>query len=269
MVGRDPGDLFPAWSPTPERRRSSRSQDFAAGDGARRRSRAASRRGPRHRRPGRPGPGGSPARPLRRHRRQRRASAHVQRRRRACPASVPRANALGLAYVPADRKREGLHLIHSIACNLMLPRFARARGAELRDGARGARRSPSGLANQLHHPAATSTRQVAGAVRRQPAEGRAGQVDAARSAGPPPQRSDPRRRRRDQARDLRAAPPLRGGGQGGRPARAPTRPSWSISAIASSSCARAGSSPCSSARRSSEEAIVAAAMGADTARAAA
>jgi ribose transport system ATP-binding protein len=39
--------------------------------------------------------------------------------------SVPRANALGLAYVPADRKREGLHLIHSIATNLMLPTLAR------------------------------------------------------------------------------------------------------------------------------------------------
>ena len=41
------------------------------------------------------------------------------------PGSGPRANALGLAYVPADRKREGLHLIHSIATNLMLPGFAR------------------------------------------------------------------------------------------------------------------------------------------------
>jgi ribose transport system ATP-binding protein len=41
------------------------------------------------------------------------------------PASVPSANLLGLAYVPADRKREGLHLIHSIATNLMLPALAR------------------------------------------------------------------------------------------------------------------------------------------------
>jgi ribose transport system ATP-binding protein len=41
------------------------------------------------------------------------------------PDSVPKANALGLAYVPADRKREGLHLIHPIATNLMLPAFAR------------------------------------------------------------------------------------------------------------------------------------------------
>lgn len=41
------------------------------------------------------------------------------------PSSVQKANSLGLAYVPADRKREGLHLIHSIATNLMLPALAR------------------------------------------------------------------------------------------------------------------------------------------------
>jgi ribose transport system ATP-binding protein len=46
--------------------------------------------------------------------------------RRQVPSSVRQANKLGLAYVPADRKREGLHLIHAIAWNLMLPSFARA-----------------------------------------------------------------------------------------------------------------------------------------------
>jgi ribose transport system ATP-binding protein len=51
----------------------------------------------------------------------------------ALPSSVPRANALGLAYVPADRKREGLHLIHSIAWNMMLPGFGRARSLSSRD----------------------------------------------------------------------------------------------------------------------------------------
>jgi ribose transport system ATP-binding protein len=49
------------------------------------------------------------------------------------PGKVPRANALGLAYVPADRKREGLHLTHTIAWNLMLPGFGRARGLSFRD----------------------------------------------------------------------------------------------------------------------------------------
>jgi ribose transport system ATP-binding protein len=53
--------------------------------------------------------------------------------RRGLPASVRRANDLGLAYVPADRKREGLHLSHAIAWNLMLPSFARARALSRRD----------------------------------------------------------------------------------------------------------------------------------------
>jgi ribose transport system ATP-binding protein len=44
-----------------------------------------------------------------------------------------RANALGLAYVPADRKREGLHLTHAIAWNMMVPSFGRARGLSLRN----------------------------------------------------------------------------------------------------------------------------------------
>jgi ribose transport system ATP-binding protein len=52
------------------------------------------------------------------------------------PESVRNANALGLAYVPADRKREGLHLIHAIGWNLMLPSLAQAFGLSLRDRAR-------------------------------------------------------------------------------------------------------------------------------------
>ena len=48
------------------------------------------------------------------------------------PASVPKSNTLGLAYVPADRKREGLHLIHPIETNLMLPAFARLPALRLR-----------------------------------------------------------------------------------------------------------------------------------------
>lgn len=51
------------------------------------------------------------------------------------PGGVPRANRLGLAYVPADRKREGLHLIHPILTNLMLPAFARLPALKLRSRA--------------------------------------------------------------------------------------------------------------------------------------
>ena len=53
--------------------------------------------------------------------------------RQNLPSSVRKANALGLAYVPADRKREGLHLIHAIGWNLMLPSLARAFSLSLRD----------------------------------------------------------------------------------------------------------------------------------------
>ena len=50
-------------------------------------------------------------------------------------ARVAEANALGVAYVPADRRKEGLLLPHSIDFNLLLPLFAshsgeRRRGAE-------------------------------------------------------------------------------------------------------------------------------------------
>jgi ribose transport system ATP-binding protein len=47
-------------------------------------------------------------------------------------SSVGSANALGLAYVPADRKKEGLVLSHSIAANLLLPSL----GQNMRNGLR-------------------------------------------------------------------------------------------------------------------------------------
>jgi ribose transport system ATP-binding protein len=50
-------------------------------------------------------------------------------------AKVADANAVGIAYVPADRRKEGLLLPHSIDFNLLLPLFAghsveRRRGAQ-------------------------------------------------------------------------------------------------------------------------------------------
>ncbi len=51
------------------------------------------------------------------------------------PASVVTANRLGIAYVPADRKRESLILPHSIATNLTLPSMARLAAGGLRDRA--------------------------------------------------------------------------------------------------------------------------------------
>ncbi|WP_062118833.1 sugar ABC transporter ATP-binding protein [Aureimonas sp. AU40] len=53
----------------------------------------------------------------------------------ALPGSVEAANRLGLAYVPADRKRESLVLPHSIAVNLTLPSLARLARSGFRDRA--------------------------------------------------------------------------------------------------------------------------------------
>ena len=49
-------------------------------------------------------------------------------------ADVSEANAVGVAYVPADRRKEGLLLPHSIDFNLLLPLFAR-HGTERRRSA--------------------------------------------------------------------------------------------------------------------------------------
>ncbi len=124
MVGRDPGDLFPAWRPTAERRPLVSLAGFASG-----RVRDVDleiRAGEILGLGGLVGQGQEDlllglygARPAT-------ARAASVGGVPGLPRRVPRANALGLAYVPADRKREGLHLIHTIARNLMLPSLARA-----------------------------------------------------------------------------------------------------------------------------------------------
>jgi ribose transport system ATP-binding protein len=54
-----------------------------------------------------------------------RMAAAGRRERRIPFARVAEANAAGIAYIPADRRREGLLLPHSIDFNLLLPFFAR------------------------------------------------------------------------------------------------------------------------------------------------
>ena len=146
MVGRDPGDLFPAWIPTPERTPIVSVAGFSSG--AAREVDLELRRGEVLGIGGLVGQGQEDlllglygAQPAT----ARNASFNGAD---GLPGSVPRANALGLAYVPADRKREGLHLIHTIAWNLMLPSFARARGLSLRDSAK-EMATTSGLANHF------------------------------------------------------------------------------------------------------------------------
>ncbi len=143
MVGRDPGDLFPSWTSDREHRPALSVEGFSAG--AMRDVSVEIRRGEVFGIGGLVGQGQEdlllglygaiPAK-------VRRA---VVGDRPALPRSVPEANRLGMAYVPADRKREGLHLLHSIATNLMLPAFARWPALRLRDRA-GERRTTRDLA---------------------------------------------------------------------------------------------------------------------------
>jgi ribose transport system ATP-binding protein len=146
MVGRDAGDLFPAWTQRPERPPIIEVSGFAAGMVAD--VDLDIRRGEVLGIGGLVGQGQEDlllglygALPAR----ARKARFDTFS---GLPGSVARANALGLAYVPADRKREGLVLIHSIAANLMLPSQARAAGLGLRSPRR-ERATTERLAAQL------------------------------------------------------------------------------------------------------------------------
>ncbi len=147
--------------------------------------------------------------------------------------NVPDANRCGLAYVPADRKKEALLLPHTIASEpdaAELCALRRARAAN-----RGSRRPPDELAAHF----------AIKGDRRRPVQALSGgnqqKVALAKwmpsdAADPAAQRSDPRRRCRDQARDLpRAARAWR---PRARPSccRAPTRRSWCICATALRCC---------------------------------
>lgn len=146
MVGRDPGDLFPRWqaSPSPANAISVRSLSAGLMHGADLDIRTGEVLGIG----GLVGQGQEdlllglygaiPARTT---------SAAVNGAA-GLPASVPKANALGLVYVPADRKREGLHLIHPILTNMMLPAFARLPALKLRSR-KAERERGKGLAAQL------------------------------------------------------------------------------------------------------------------------
>lgn len=123
MVGRDPGDLFPTWQPSAQTPTVVSLTGFSAG--MVRDVELTVREGEVLGIGGLVGQGQEdlllglygalPAKA---------ASASVGAAQEL-PGSVPRANSLGLAYIPADRKREGLHLIHSILTNIMLPTLSR------------------------------------------------------------------------------------------------------------------------------------------------
>ncbi len=103
--------------------------------------------------------------------------------------SPRRAQRIGMALVPGDRKQQGAAAELSVATNMMslvLPRF-------LRHGVlshRGIRRVGGGALRDLRHPAAGTSRRFERAERRQPAEGGARAVARARAARSAPARAD-------------------------------------------------------------------------------
>ena len=123
MVGRDPGDLFPTWQASTETPTVVSLTGFSAG--MVRDVELTVRKGEVLGIGGLVGQGQEDlllglygALPAK-------AASAIVGEARELPGSVPKANGLGLAYIPADRKREGLHLIHSILTNIMLPTLAR------------------------------------------------------------------------------------------------------------------------------------------------
>ena len=130
MVGRDPGDLFPRWQSTRTDRVAISVRSFSAGE--MRDVDLEVRAGEVVGIGGLVGQGQEDlllglygAIPTR-------VAAATLNGDAGLPGKVPEANARGLAYVPADRKREGLHLIHPIITNLMLPSLSRMPGLKLR-----------------------------------------------------------------------------------------------------------------------------------------
>ena len=146
MVGRDPGDLFPQWNATPDQRTLVSVERFSAGQA--RGIDLDLRAGEILGLGGLVGQGQDdlmlglygaiPAS----------AKSVVFNGRSGTLHDVTAANARGIVYVPADRKREGVHLVHSIATNLLLPGLARGFGGRLRNF-REERRIVEGLARHF------------------------------------------------------------------------------------------------------------------------
>ena len=126
--------------------------------------------------------------------------------------SVHDAIRAGIAYVSEDRKGLGLNLLDDIKTSITSAGAAQAPQGPHRRRARGGR-GRRALPQELQHQGAQRHRRRPQAVGRQPAEGRAQQVDVHRAAAADPRRADARHRRRRQVRDLRHHPgasPARG-----------------------------------------------------------
>ena len=123
-----------------------------------------------------------------------------------CKPDSPRAAmAAGLALVPEDRRQQGLVMDLSIERNVDADRGrGRWPGSACSSAGRSAR-AAADWAERLQMKYAPARRPGRHAVRRQPAEGRAGQVAGHRAAGADRRRADPRHRRRHQGRGAPAA----------------------------------------------------------------
>ena len=128
--------------------------------------------------------------------------------------SPRQAIASGIIYVPADRRREGLFLVHSIRENISVPylgRWSRFGVIATRAGAAG----DSG--GDPRFRGADAVRRTAGGVpeRRQSAESDSGPLDAGDAENLHVRRADPGRRCRNEARNLSAPAGTRLGGRRG------------------------------------------------------
>ena len=184
MIGRDLKSLYmpPASAARRERARDRRPAHRRPIPAARSSLAVRQRRDPRPRRPGRLRP--HRARPRRlRHRPPARRRDRARRRADRHRARRATRSTSGIYLVPEDRKRSGLLLDVSIAENISLPDLpSYARGLSGRRR-RARPRMPSGRSSALGIKAPSVATARRHAVRRQPAEGRAGQmaVDAARA----------------------------------------------------------------------------------------
>ncbi len=112
----------------------------------------------------------------------------------------------GLAYVPEDRKTLGLNLLDSIEAPRSSARPAHDLAASASIEPPTAHIAAEAYRKSLQHPHSQRRRRGRQALRRQPAEGAARQVDVPRARPAHPRRADARHRRRRQVRDLRADP---------------------------------------------------------------
>ena len=115
----------------------------------------------------------------------------------------------GLAYATEDRKTYGLNLIEDIKRNISMASLDKlAKRGLVNDN------EEYKVANEYRtrheHQGADRAREDRQALGRQPAEGRAVEVDLLRPGRADPRRADPRHRRRRQVRDLHDHQPARG-----------------------------------------------------------